>query len=297
MNLPQKATADIINYAWQQKKNGRTQSTIETTVARLKRLADLCNIYEPEQVKAVLANLTWKNNTKDTAVTIYNGFLKFIGKTWNKPKYKRDTKLPFIPTEQEIDALISGASPKTATLLQMLKETGARIGEVDTAKWTDIDLQRQTINIKPEKHSNPRILPISKKLIAMLNNQPKTNQDIFQTKKHGMRRTYEGLRKRMAAKLNNPRLKKITFHTFRHWKGTMEYHKTKDIIHVMRLLGHKSIRNTMTYIHIEASIYLSGNDEWTSRTASNIKEDQELIDAGFTYVTEREGLKIYRKRK
>jgi len=297
MYLPQKATADIINYAWQLKRNGRAESTITTTTARLTRLNKLCNIYNPEKVKDVLATLNWKNSTKDTTVILYNGFVKHIGQTWEKPRYRRETTIPFIPTEKEIDTLISGASPRIATLLQIPKETGARIGEVDTAKWTDIDLERQTINIHAEKNSNPRILPISKKLVAMLNNLPRTNDDVFQTKKHGLRRTYEGLRKRMATKLNNPRLKKITFHTFRHWKATMEYHNTKDIIHVMKTLGHKNIKNTLIYINTESAIFLSNNDEWICKIATNTDEAKTLIEVGFEYITEKDGKMLFRKRK
>jgi hypothetical protein len=33
------------------------------------------------------------------------------------------------------------------------------------------------------------------------------------------------------------------------------------------------------------------------KTAKTIKEDEELIEAGFEYVTEKDGAKIYRKRK
>lgn len=51
-------------------------------------------------------------------------------------------------------------------------------------------------------------------------------------------------------KLENPRLLQITLHTFRHWKATTEYAKTKDILHVMQLLGHKSIQNTLVYTHL-----------------------------------------------
>jgi hypothetical protein len=38
-------------------------------------------------------------------------------------------------------------------------------------------------------------------------------------------------------------------------------------------------------------------DEYHIATAKTIKEDEELLSAGFEYVTEREGIKIYRKRK
>ena len=39
------------------------------------------------------------------------------------------------------------------------------------------------------------------------------------------------------------------------------------------------------------------SDEFTVKVAKNLKEDQELIEARFEYVTERDGIKIYRKRK
>ena len=85
--LPQKATADIINFAWQLKRNGRAESTITTTTARLTRLSKLCNIYNPEEVKDILTTLKWRNSTKDTIVIIYNGFVKYIGKTWQRPMH------------------------------------------------------------------------------------------------------------------------------------------------------------------------------------------------------------------
>jgi hypothetical protein len=37
---------------------------------------------------------------------------------------------------------------------------------------------------------------------------------------------------------------------FRHWKATMEYHKAKDILHVMHLLGHRSITNIFIYTQL-----------------------------------------------
>jgi integrase len=38
-----------------------------------------------------------------------------------------------------------------------------------------------------------------------------------------------------------------TLHTFRHWKATMKYHKNKDNLHVMNLLGHRIIEFTLVY--------------------------------------------------
>jgi len=281
------------------KKNGKAEITIKTTINRLKRLASLCDLHDPEQVKATLATLDWQNNTKNHIVKVYTYYLKFLGKTWQPPKYSREHKLPFIPTEKELDSLICSATPKTATLLQLLKETGARIGEIARLKWTDIDFERRTIYITAEKRSKSRILPISTKLTAMLENLPKSdNEKIFRVAQHSLRCTYEALRKRTVTKLNNPRLKKISFHTFRHWKATMEYHKTKDIIHVKAVLGHKRIESTMVYINIESALFLATSDEFTCKATTNDNEAKQLIESGFEYtMTTPNGLMLFRKRK
>jgi len=102
------------------------------------------------------------------------------GKTWTPPIYKRTRKSPFIPTEAEIDQLIAGSSQRRSTYLQFLKETGMRCGETcELLKWTDIDFEQRSVRITPEKRSNSRILPLSLKLINMLNSLPKTTLTVF----------------------------------------------------------------------------------------------------------------------
>jgi len=294
----ERSKSSIINYAWEMKKNGRADSTISTAVERLTRLSKLCDIQEPEQVRTVLATLKWQNNTKHTVAQIYTYYLRYLGKTWNQPKYSKKHGLPFIPTEKELDSLICAGTTKTSTLLQLLKETGARIGEAMQTKWTDIDFERKVIHIHAEKGSNDRLLPISTKLIAMLKTLPRANDQVFQISQHNVRRTFEYLRKRTAIKLGNPRLNKIKFHTFRHWKGTTEYHKTKDVIHVKTVLGHKNIESTMVYINIESALFLTTSDEFTCKVAKNTNEATQLIENGFEYVTTTPNeLMLFRKRK
>lgn len=75
----------------------------------------------------------------------------------------------------------------------------------------------------------------------------------------------------------------------------MEYHKTKDILHVKRLLGHKKIENTEIYTHL----INFESDEWHVAHARTLEEENKLIEAGFEYVrySERDEVAIYRKRK
>jgi len=79
----------------------------------------------------------------------------------------------------------------------------------------------------------------------------------------------------------------------------MEYHRTKDILHVQRFLGHKNIQNTLIYIDLEAKMFTNSNEGFTTRVAQNTGEACSLIESGFEYVTGEygDGGKIFRKRK
>jgi integrase len=244
-----------------------------------------------------LQTQTGKNSTKKNVASKYNKYLAYNGKTWSRPNYKKENSVTFIPTEEELDILINAGRPKTACLLQTLKETGARIGEMAFLKWSDVDTARRTISITAEKGSNSRILPISPKLIDMLNQIPHASDHIFPTIQHSLRVTFTNLRNRTAKKLGNPRLTKIHFHTFRHWKGTMEYHKTKDIIHVQHILGKKDTENTMIYIHLDQSTFMTQSDEWICKATNDVNEAKKLIETGFEHICDMNGYSLYRKRK
>jgi integrase len=130
----------------------------------------------------------------------------------------------------------------------------------------------------------------------MLSSIPKQNQRIFNhyLTLSNLRRTFERQRNRTATKLGNPRLHKVMFHTLRHWKGSMEYQKTKDILHVMQVLGHKNIKNTLLYTHL---IQIEKDDQFTCKVANAPREIQELREQGFEFVCSSDDFKFFRKKK
>lgn len=79
----------------------------------------------------------------------------------------------------------------------------------------------------------------------------------------------------------------------------MEYHKTRDILHVKKLLGHKKIENIRVYINLEAALFTDKSDEFHVTVAKTTQEACKLIKVGFEYVTGKyhDGGKIFRKRK
>ncbi|MBS7635298.1 site-specific integrase [Candidatus Bathyarchaeota archaeon] len=283
------------------KKQGYANSTIESRVKLLKRLVKLgANLYDPESVKEVIAQQTWSDGRKENAVEAYSCFLKMMGGAWSPPRYTKLKKYPFISTEAEIDQLIAGCSLRLAAFLLLLKETGARAGEIWRLSWRDIDSVTRTVRITPEKGSEPRISHISQKLMQMLESLPRDRGEgvfskPYQSIKH-LAGNFQRQRRRLSVKLKNPRLNRITFHTLRHWKATMEYHKTKDILYVMRMLGHKNIKNTLIYVQLADEMFRD-QQEYISKVACNVKEACALVEAGFEYVCDIDGVKIFRKPK
>ena len=75
----------------------------------------------------------------------------------------------------------------------------------------------------------------------------------------------------------------------------MEYHKTKNIKFVQNLLGHKKLENTDLYTHL----INFESDQWHVTHATNLQEENKLIEAGFEYVrySDKDQVATYRKPK
>jgi integrase len=161
-------------------------------------------------------------------------------------------------------------------------------------------MERLTVNVLPEKNSSPRRLKITSQLCAMLNSLRRRYPLVFRNPRTDPRKAMVVFLKALseqrgtvARKLKNERINAINFRTLRHFKATMEYHRTKDILHVMQMLGHRSIKNTLVYTHL---VDFQG-DEFTCKVANTIDDARSLIENGFDYVTDMEGIKLFRKRK
>jgi hypothetical protein len=74
----------------------------------------------------------------------------------------------------------------------------------------------------------------------------------------------------------------------------MEYTKTKDILHVKQLLGHRNINSTLVYTQLTNF----ESNEYHSATAKATAEAQALVEAGFEFVcVTPENVMLFRKRK
>jgi integrase len=184
-------------------------------------------------------------------------------------------------------------------ILSMSKDLGTRPIELTWLKVKDVNLENGLVSITSAKYCNGRTLKLKSKTLDMLKqhihkNALNQNDRIFPTKSENICDNYRRLRNKLAKKLQNPTLKQIRLYDFRHYFATMLYHKTKDLLHVKTALGHKDLRQTLRYTQL---LETTEEDEFHCKVARTQQEMTELIEHGFTFVHEKDGLAYFKKRK
>jgi len=201
-----------------------------------------------------------------------------------------------VPLEADIDQLIAGCNQAKSAFLQLLKETGMRPQVAFDRKWEDIDFRTKQIHITPRKRGNPRTLPLSEKLISMLNLLKEENEYLFKTTT--LKHFSEGFRKqrnRLAVNLANPEIKKINFKSLRHFYATKLYREHKDLLLVKYALGHKSTKHTERYTHI---VKFPEHETFEVKAVTTANDAIPLLEQGYNYeATTPDGFMLYKKRK
>ncbi|MCK4884879.1 tyrosine-type recombinase/integrase, partial [Candidatus Bathyarchaeota archaeon] len=163
-----------------------------------------------------------------------------------------------------------------------------RTNEAERLQSDDIEYSRKKIYVRASKRGNARFISVSDILLKMLGRLPRTNNDenVFPKRNNNSRRS--GFRKRMkqlARQFNNTRFIKIHYHTFRHAFAIRTYHRTKDILYVKTMLGHKSLLTTQKYVEIYSQIYDSNTpDQFISKVAVTKEERCTLLNDGWTFI-------------
>ena len=146
----------------------------------------------------------------------------------------------------------------------------------------------------------PALSVTTRRQRLMLFSLPKNQNMVFSNcSKNARRSSFRHRMETLARKHGTPRFLKIHLHTFRHCKALNEYHKTKDILHVKAVLGHKSINTTMRYVQLYTEIFGKLEPQnFISKVATTKEERQKLIESGFEWVgQDNNGLTYFRKLK
>jgi len=281
------------------KNNGKADTTIKLTDKILTYISKHADLNQPEQVKQYIANKTASNGTKRNYCTAYARYCEHYQIQWKMPKYKIEARKRKSPTTEKLEMLIARATPTLSLKLTISKETGLRPIELCNLKVKDVDLDKKTIYPTTAKNGAPRTLKISNNLQTTLQNHIAKNKltqnnKLFKGTQEHYGKNFRQMRNNLAEKLHKPALKTIRLYDFRHYFATTLYAKTRDILYVKQQMGHKKIETTLIYVQLEN---ITEEDEWICKGATTKEEAMQLIEAGYEYVTETEGTKLFKKRK
>ncbi len=183
-------------------------------------------------------------------------------------------KIPLFIDEEELNLIIKSTEhPDLRDLFALAFYSGLRLSEILNLKWEHVEFQEKMLYVRNQKEftlkgKKDRVVPISSKLIGILENRIKSipNPDgryIFE-KCLGVKYNADYISKKfkksiIAAELNPD----IHFHTLRHSFASNLVQRGASLYVVKELMGHSDISTTQVYSHLSVeslkqAIYLFG---------------------------------------
>ena len=98
------------------KAQGYSEATLRAMGRKLRGLAKNVNLQDPEAVRTYIADQPWSSGHKGNLVNAYDHYLRAQGLSWEKPVYESVDQIQKIPRLEDINKIISGASPKYACM-------------------------------------------------------------------------------------------------------------------------------------------------------------------------------------
>lgn len=201
-------------------------------------------------------------------------------KTPAKTHVKKDTKdiIAFTLEEQaKLNAVLRQHKHIAYYAMELMLETGMRVGETLALSWRDINFQRKSIHVHAtvvnpanneksyvqegaKSESSNRTIPISPTALAILEKLRVINgkKEFVFVGSHGNRISYELLRQQCKKVCDAANVKYLGLHVWRHTFATNLYYKGIDIKILSKLLGHAN--TTITY-NIYIHLYGDGFDD------------------------------------
>lgn len=164
-----------------------------------------------------------------------------------KTKRYQLTKDKFLsePEQVHLRQVLKDNPGRDATLIELALTTGARATEILNVTLDDIDIHSQSIIFYGLKGSDDRDIPIKRELF---------NRVLALAKADSEGKPFNITYPRLVQIWHEYRPVKKGFHSLRHSASLNIYKKTKDIILLQRVLGHRSMTNTAIYSQFVYSV-------------------------------------------
>jgi integrase len=174
-----------------------------------------------------------------------------------------EKKVRRIPTPAEIARVIAVAVKDDQVYLMVIRDTMARVGEVNRLVWDDVDLENESITLYTRKKKDgsltPRKVTITKRLNAVLTQsyaertpgKPWVFWHRYWSRKAGkmIEGPYQNRQKLMNVLCKKAGVPYFRFHPIRHSGASLMENKNVNVGSIQRILGHENRTTTEIYLH------------------------------------------------
>lgn len=190
------------------------------------------------------------------------------------PYPKEEEDLPMILSRNELLKLfVAAENPKHRLMLIMVYASGLRRNELLNLKIEDIDTNdgKYRLRINRSKGNKDRYTVLSKDLLPYLRDYYKGYKPatyLFNGRKKGQPMTAGGLRHALKRANKKAGIKDVNLHILRHCFASHALEDGMNISTLQYILGHKSLKTTMIYLHVSEvplSKGFSPYDNWENK--------------------------------
>jgi len=174
-----------------------------------------------------------------------------------------EKKIKYVPSKEDVSSVLMAADPDTMDYLYTIKETMARVGEVNKLTWDDVDFKERFVVLYTRKkkgsHLTPRKVPMTDRLFEILSRRYK-NRDhdkpwVFWHRYWDRKLNawvsgqYKDRKKIMEVLCKKAGVKYFRFHALRHFGASVLDNANVNIGSIQRILGHENRTTTEIYLH------------------------------------------------
>lgn len=182
-----------------------------------------------------------------------------------------NTKWRSIRVNQDIEALLlTGCqaikTPLLACIIEFAIQTGMRRGEILRLNWSDVDFPNRAAYLHETKNGNSRKVPLTLKVIELLENLPRNDARVFPMSFECLRSQFKRLKAYLKPTWKgiepNP-FSVLRFHDFRHEALSRLSDAGLNVIELSHISGHQSLGMLQRYTHPSHSAIFAKLDKQT----------------------------------
>lgn len=144
---------------------------------------------------------------------------------------------------------LAGANRHGLSIIRLLLLTGARKGEIEGLRWSEVDIARSRLALEDSK-TGARFVPLGAAALEVFGKLPISRSEFVFPGSGDNGRHYVGTPRLWAAVLKSAGLQKVRLHDLRHTYASFGVAGGLSLPMIGAILGHRDVKTTQQYAHL-----------------------------------------------